>query len=291
MVYFISDQDSKKGKDPKIHIIDGIDNINRKTYVNVSVSNYTNKHIIYNKGKYVGHLELPTEDMQLFPENPESLATHNITTERMMAEKVEPDTFNPAHYKLKEYIEIKLEELFKEYQSQFTQDETTIGITPLFEMTIDTGVFEPVSQKPYPIAIKHHKWVKEKITKLPTAKVIQGRQSSWSTPIIVVPKEDGWKHLVISYCALNKITWKHFFQLNGAKYFSTLDLWAGYYNISLEESSIPKTAFTSPFRKYKYIKVSLRFVQATAYFQELLTGILKDIYFTIAYLDDIIIFR
>ena len=63
MAYFISEQDSKKGKDPNIHIIDGIHNIKGKTYATVLISNYTNKHIIFNKGEYVGHLEPPIEDM------------------------------------------------------------------------------------------------------------------------------------------------------------------------------------------------------------------------------------
>ena len=52
----------------------------------------------------------------------------------------------------------------------------------------------------------------------------------------------------------------------------------------------PKTAFNSPFGKYEYIKVPFRLAQAPAYFQELMTGILKDFPFAIAYLDDIIIF-
>ena len=64
MAYFISDEDSKKGKCPNIYIIDDIHNIKGKTYVNVLISNYTNKHITFNKGEYVGHLELPIEDMQ-----------------------------------------------------------------------------------------------------------------------------------------------------------------------------------------------------------------------------------
>ena len=81
-----------------------------------------------------------------------------------------------------------------------------------------------------------------------------------------------------------------FFQLDGAKYFSTLDLQAGYHHIPLDEASIPKTAFTSPFGKYEYIKVPFGLAQAPAYFQELITGILKDFNFAIAYLDDIIIF-
>ena len=81
-----------------------------------------------------------------------------------------------------------------------------------------------------------------------------------------------------------------FLKLNRAKYFTTLDLRAGYHHLPLDKSSILKTAFNSPFRKYKYIKVPFGLAQAPAYFQELMTGILKDFNFAIAYLDNIIIF-
>ena len=63
----------------------------------------------------------------------------------MMAGQVEPDTFKPPHHKLKQHIEVKLESLLKEYASHFTQDETSIGATPLTEMMIDTGPSEPVA--------------------------------------------------------------------------------------------------------------------------------------------------
>ena len=75
-------------------------------------------------------------------------------------------------------------------------------------MTIDTGTTDPVSQKPYPIAMKHYEWVKDKIEKLLATKVIHTSHSSWSAPIIVVPKGNGGKHLVIDYRALNKVTRK-----------------------------------------------------------------------------------
>ena len=42
--------------------------------------------------------------------------------------------------------------------------------------------------------------------------------------------------------------------------------------------------------KYEYIKLPFGLTQAPAYFQELMTGILKDFNFAIGYLDDIIIF-
>ena len=86
---------------------------------------------------------------------------HSITTEKITSEKVEPDTFKPSHHKLKQDIETRL-----------TADKTSIGTTPLIEMTIDTGTFKPVSQKLYPIAMKHYQWVKDKINKLLLAKVI-----------------------------------------------------------------------------------------------------------------------
>ena len=176
--------------------------------------------------------------------------------------------------------------LLEEHESQFTKDETSIGTTPLTSMTIDTGTTDPVSQTPYPIAMKQYEWVKNEIEKLLATKVICTSQSSWSAPIIVVPKGDGGKCLVIDYRALNKVTRKFtwpmpkvediFSKLNGATYFTTLDHHAGYHHVPLDKSSIPKTAFNSPFRKYEYVKVPFRLAQAPAYFQELMTGILKD---------------
>ena len=148
--------------------------------------------------------------------------------------------------------------------------------------------------------MKHYQWVKDEIEKLLAAKVIHNSRSSGLGPIIVVLKGDGGKHLVIDYRVLNKVTRKFtwpmpkvediFSKLNGAAYFTTLDLWAGYHHIPLDKPSITKTAFNSPFGKYEYVKVPFGLAQASAYFQELMTGILKDFNFTIAYLDDIIIF-
>ena len=81
-----------------------------------------------------------------------------------------------------------------------------------------------------------------------------------------------------------------FSKLNEDTYFMTLDLRAGYHHIPLDKPSIPKTAFNSPFGKFEYVKALFGLAKVPAYFQELMTGILKDFNFAIAYLDDIIIF-
>ena len=126
----------------------------------------------------------------------------------MMAEQVKPDVFNPPCHKLSTNIQHDLIALLKEYESQFAKDKTSIVTTPLTSMTIDTGHSDPVSQKPYPITMKHYQWVKEEIEKLLAAKVICSSRSSWSVPIIVVPKGVGGKCLVIDYRALHKVTRK-----------------------------------------------------------------------------------
>ena len=110
-----------------------------------------------------------------------------------MAQQVQLDTFNPPCHTLRPSVESKLNALLKEYSSQFAKDEMSIGTTPLTEMTIDTGTSDPVSQKPYLIAMKNYQWVKEEIKKLLAAKVICSNRSSWSVPIIVVLKGDGGK--------------------------------------------------------------------------------------------------
>ena len=166
-----------KGKDPNINIVNDIHNIKSKPSVNILVSNCSNKHVTFNKGEYVGHLEPTIENIDEeknlhLHENPDAHTTSSVTTKKMMSGEVEPDTFELPCHKLKPNIKAKLETLLKEYATQFAQDETPIGTTPLTKMTIDTGNSEPVSQKPYPITMKHYQRVKDEIEKLLTAKVV-----------------------------------------------------------------------------------------------------------------------
>ena len=82
MAYFISNQDSTKGKDLNINILNGIHNTKGKTSVNIIVSNYTNNHITFNKGEYVGHLEPTIEEISQTTENSNAPTMHSITTEK-----------------------------------------------------------------------------------------------------------------------------------------------------------------------------------------------------------------
>ena len=51
IAYFITDDNTPMGKDPNTNLISGIHKIKGKTSVNVLVSNYTNKHLMFHKGE------------------------------------------------------------------------------------------------------------------------------------------------------------------------------------------------------------------------------------------------
>ena len=272
--------------DTDVKLVYGVRDISRNTTLQVLVINNSNHHVNFPKGMKIGHLEPPIDDLT-------QISINSATTQKMLPETVKLESFTPPKYQLEPTIQQQLDFLLRTFKDQFMKDETTIGTTPLIQMSIDMGDSDPLSQKPYPVAMKHYQWVKEQIDKLLEAGVIRNSHSSWSAPIIVVLKGDGGKHLIIDYRALNKVTRKFvrpmpkvediFSQLNG-------DLRARYHHIGLTMDSIPKTAFTSPFGKYEYVKVPFGLAQAPAYFQELMTGVLKDLPFAMAYLDNIIIY-
>ena len=117
---------------------------------------------------------------------------------------------------------------------------------------------------------------------------------------MVVPKGDGGKRLCMDFRALNAITRTYvwpmprvediFAKVGKAKFFTTLDLRSGYHHIALDDDAIKKTAFFMPLGKHECLKDPFGLAQAPAYFQNLMNKVLNGLHFTLAYLDDIIIF-
>nr|XP_054773330.1 uncharacterized protein LOC129281415 [Lytechinus pictus] len=87
-------------------------------------------------------------------------------------------------------------------------------------------------------------------------KVIRESSSPWASPIVLVKKRDGSIRLCVDYRKLNAKTRRDAFPLpridesldalGGAKYFSTLDLASGYWQLKMEDQDGEKTAFTTP---------------------------------------------
>ena len=107
MAYFITDDNSTKGRDPNFNIINGIHKIKGKTSVNILVSNYTNNHITFNKEEYIGCLEPAIPDDTTIDDS-ETHSTHIITLQKIMAEKVHQIFwYTSSQVKTKYSIEIR----------------------------------------------------------------------------------------------------------------------------------------------------------------------------------------
>ena len=63
----------------------------------------------------------------------------------------------------------------------------------------------------------------------------------------------GSKKVTFALMPLPKIG-ELFTLLKGAIYFTALDLHSGYYHIKLDEESIPKSAFTTVFGKFEFLR-------------------------------------
>ena len=183
-------------------------------------------------------------------------------------------------------------------------------------MDIDTGDSPPVSSRPYTLPLKHYEWVQREIESLECAGVITKSMSKWASPIVIVPKKSApreplKRRLCVDFRKFNELkqevitagktkgqTSIHplpkidemYAKLKGAKVFSTIDLRSRYHHITLGKSSRAKTAFVTPFGKYKFLMVPFGLAQAPAYFQLLMNKVLNGLNFAMTYLDDIIIF-
>ena len=62
-----------------------------RSTVNILVSNYTNKHLTFHKGKYIGHLEPVELD---FTDLGETHQANSITLKKMKSKTVMSDTFD-----------------------------------------------------------------------------------------------------------------------------------------------------------------------------------------------------
>ena len=132
---------------------------------------------------------------------------------------------------------------------------------------------------------------------------IRCSNSYWASPVVLVPKNDGSLRFCIDLRKLNAQTIKDAYSLpgiedalgslNGVCIFTSLDLKSGYWQVELDEESIPLTAFTvGPLGFYECVRMSFGFTNAPATFQRLMEWCLVELHieWCINYLDDIIIF-
>ncbi|KAL7292734.1 hypothetical protein TKK_0013856 [Trichogramma kaykai] len=172
--------------------------------------------------------------------------------------------------------------LIKEYEDVFHLKGEKLGTTDVIEHAIYTKDNAPVNAKPYrfPHALKCE--LERQIMEMWEAGTIEPSGSPYRSNIFLVPKpadKNGKKRyrLVEDFRALNEKTIPDRYplpnildiidQVGGAKYFSTLDLSNGFYQVLLKEEDRHKTAFSTEFGLFHFKKLPMGCSNAPATFQ------------------------
>ena len=196
----------------------------------------------------------------------------------------------------------QLNELFKEYIDVFSQGDEDLGNTPLLEHGIETH--GPPLRQPYRRqnpAVRREEMTQ--VQQMLSSNVIRPSNSPWASPVVMVRKKDGSLRFCVDFRQLNAATVKDAHPLpriddlldalHGAKWFSTLDLKSGYWQVPIAEQDKEKTAFrTSSGQLFEFNQVPFGLCNAPATFSRLMDRVLAGLHWEtcLFYLDDIIVF-
>ena len=166
------------------------------------------------------------------------------------------DIIEEAVKKLPDTVDAKqkrqVEELLQEHRNLFSGGTYDMGRTNLVQHSIGTGSHRPIRQ-----ALRRHPYahlddIDRQVQGLLENDLIEPAASPWASNVVLVKKKDGTFRLRVDYRRLNDVTYKDSYPLqhidtclgsmNGAAWFSTLDLRSGYHNIPIEPTDRDKTA-------------------------------------------------
>ena len=143
----------------------------------------------------------------------------------------------------------QLKQLIRRNADVFALNESELGCTTIVEHHVDTGDHTSIKQPFRRVPFVHRDIIAGMVKSMEKQGVIRPSTSPWGSPVVLVPKKDGTKQFCVDYRQLNAITMKDVYPLpriddilaylGGNKYFTSLDLASGYWQVSMDEESAP----------------------------------------------------
>ena len=255
----------------------------------MNVQNLSEKPVCIKKGVILGYCNV-------------AIATYSFTLEKLPNENQRVDKLLDTVCKVTpSALQNIVKEVVHNYQDIFALEADAPGYCDLLPFSIDTGANKPIARRPYRVPMSQREQVEAHLKELLEQGIISVSSSPWHSPIVLVRKRDNSLRVCIDFRGLNSITKGNayplpvidelFLDLRGNKYFSTLDLKSGYYQIGLDQSSKEKTAFSFNNSLYEFNRLPFGLKNAPAHFSRLMRSVLAGLIGSavLFYLDDIII--
>ena len=179
--------------------------------------------------------------------------------------------------------------------------EDTLGHSSVVTHSIDTGNAAPIRQHPRRLPFAYREDAQQQIADMLKQGVIKPSTSAWASPIVMVKKKDGSFRFCIDYRRLNSVTQRDarplprvddlLDSLQGYKYFSTLDLRSGYWQLDVNPKDRHKTAFVTPQGLWEFVRLPFGLCGAPSTFDRAMKIIMSGLNYEscLCYFDDIII--
>ena len=193
--------------------------------------------------------------------------------------------------------------MLQEELETFSESKDDIGTTDVLSHRMRMVSSETSKLRPRRLQLSQYEVVKEELARMTCLGVIEPSSSGWASLIVLVKKKYGSTRFCLDYRQVNNLLIKDsyplpciddtFKALRGFKWFSTLDLASGYWQVPMAPEDAEKTTFTTQFGLYQFKKMPFDFANAPATFERLMELVLSGLHWQICliYLDDIIVFR
>ena len=192
--------------------------------------------------------------------------------------------------------------LLHKYDKVFATNPQKPPLNTISKHRIITNDALPIKIKPRRLPFAWINDINSQIQDMIENEIIRPSKSPWNCPVILVKKKDNSNRFVCDFRALNNVTKKDSYplphikdvidQMQGAKFWTTLDAAAAYWSIPLAEEDKEKTAFSVLRGKYEFNVTPYGLSNAGATYQRMidicLSGLPPDR--VLAYMDDIVIF-
>ena len=196
----------------------------------------------------------------------------------------------------------ELKQFLKDNEDMFANDLDELGRTNFVQHTINTGNAEPIRHTLKQRPKVENEFIENEVRRMLKYGLIRPSDSPWAARVVLVAKKNGKLRFCLDYRELNSVTRKDayplpriddiFDSLGKARWFTSLDLASGYWQVEVAPEDQPKTAFISACGTFEFNVMPFGLTNAPRTFQRLMDRVLRNEIgkFVHVYLDDINVF-